>query len=166
MQRKIMNLSLGRAAAGLAAGLTIACMCPGAAQPSTADVPGGIPLLIPDESAGDWVVERFAGNSTAGYAFSQGPAAEAGGIGRPAIAIAPDGTAYLATGGMSWIKDMIVRVAPDGTLRLLAGGGSSLADGPASKARIAVDWRGGGLVPQRRQPLLRPSHGTGGATAL
>ena len=126
-----------------------------------------------DETAGDWVVDRFAGNSTAGYAFSQGPAHEAGGIGRPAVAVAPDGNVYLATGDMSWVKDTIVRVSPDGTLRLLAGGGSSLADGPAARAKIAVDWRGGGLAwsqagPEpvlRRIPWFRPCGGCTRRTA-
>jgi hypothetical protein len=37
-------------------------------------------------------------------------------------------------------------VSRDGALRLIAGGGSSLADGPAERARIAVDYRGCGLV--------------------
>jgi hypothetical protein len=113
-----------------------------AASAAKADVP----LTVVDPSAADWVVDRFAGNSTAGYALTQGPAHECGGIGRPAVAVAPNGTVYLATGGMKWCKDRIVRVAPDGALRLLAGGGSRLADGPAATARIAVDHRGGGLV--------------------
>jgi len=113
-----------------------------------------VPLIVVDETAGDWVVDRFAGNSTAGWAFTQGPAVECGGIGRPAVALAPDGTVYLATGGMSWCKDVIVRVSVDGTLRLLAGGGSSLADGPAAAARIAVEWRGGGLAWSRKDASL------------
>jgi hypothetical protein len=123
-------------------------------------VPGGIPLLVPDESAGDWVVDRFAGNSTAGYAFCQGPGPESSGMGRPAVAVAPDGNVYLATGGMSWVKDIIVRVSPDGTLRLLAGGGSSLEDGPAAKAKIAVDWRGGGLAWSQKDQSLYFAHAT------
>src|SRR5512139_1190658 len=134
----------------VAAGLLAGSAGGGQAKAEPAPAPGGIPLLVPDESAGNWAVDRFAGNSTAGYAFSQGPAFEAGGIGRPAVAVAPDGTVYLATGGLSWVKDLIVRVSPDGTLRLLAGGGSSLADGPAATAKIAVDWRGGGLAWSQR----------------
>ena len=123
-------------------------------KPNPGPVPGGVPLIVVDEAAGDWVVDRFAGNSTAGYAFSQGPAHEAGGIGRPAVAVAPDGNIYLATGSMSCVKEIIVRVSPDGTLRLLAGGGSSLANGPAAKAKIAVDWRGGGLAWSQKDKSL------------
>lgn len=125
-----------------------------------AEADSDVPPLVVDESAGDWVVDRFAGNSTAGYAFTQGPARECGGVGRPAVAVAPDGTVYLATGGMSWLKDTIVRVGPDSNLRLLAGGGSSLADGPAARARIAVDWRGGGLVWSNKDRSLYFVHPT------
>jgi hypothetical protein len=142
----------------LAAGRMVGPVRGGEGQPPV--VPGGIPLIVVDETAGDWVVDRFAGNSTAGYAFSQGPAHEAGGIGRPAVAVAPDGNVYLATGGLSWVKDLIVRVSPDGTLRLLAGGGSSLADGPAATAKIAVDWRGGGLAWSQRDKSLYFVHAT------
>ncbi len=153
-----MSNGLRAAAVLVAAGLIVSSAGGGQARPEPAPVPGGIPLLVPDDSAGDWAVDRFAGNSTAGYAFSQGPAFEAGGIGRPAVAIAPDGTVYLATGGMSWVKEIIVRVSPDGALRLLAGGGSSLADGPASRARIAVDWRGGGLAWSPKDASLYFAH--------
>ena len=162
-----MRTVLGMAVVSLAAGLAVGPASGGegkskpAAGPATAAapaVPGGIPLIVVDEAAGDWVVDRFAGNSTAGYAFSQGPASEAGGIGRPAVAVAPDGNVYLATGGMSWVKEMILRVSPDGTLRLLAGGGSSLADGPAARAKIAVDWRGGGLAWSKKDNSLYFAH--------
>jgi hypothetical protein len=160
MRETITRTTLGLAAVALAAGLMVRSAGGGEGKPEPAAVPGGIPLIVVDEAAGDWVADRFAGNSTAGYAFSQGPAHEAGGIGRPAVAVAPDGNVYLATGGMSWIKDVIVRVSPDGTLRLLAGGGSSLADGPAAKARIAVDWRGGGLAWSKKDDSLYFVHAT------
>jgi sugar lactone lactonase YvrE len=149
-----MKTVLIPAAILVAAGLAAVAAAGGEGQPKAAAVPGGIPPVVVEETAGDWVVDRFAGNSTAGYAFAQGPAVEAGGIGRPAVAVAPDGNVYLATGGMSWVKDIIMRVSPDGTLRFLAGGGSSLADGPAAKARIAVDWRGGGLAWSRKSNSL------------
>jgi hypothetical protein len=156
----MINIAPRLAAAGLAVGLAGASLAADDAKARTVDMPGGIPLVVPDDSAGDWVVDRFAGNSTAGYAFTQGPASEAGGIGRPAVAVAPDGMVHLATGGMSWVKDTIVRVTPDGTMRLMAGGGSSLADGPAAQAKIAVDWRGGGLGWSRQDHSLYFVHGT------
>jgi len=163
MTKAIVPRLIGMAFAGLAAWLIDEPAHGGEAdgRPAAAQaIPGGVPLIVVDETAGDWVVDRFAGNSTAGYAFLQGPAAEAGGIGRPAVAVAPDGNVYLATGGMSWVKEIIVRVSPDGTLRLLAGGGSSLADGPAAKARIAVDWRGGGLAWSSKDKSLYFVHPT------
>ena len=54
---------------GLLAACLLAGMSPGAmgAQPnSTAE---NIPLLVRDENAGDWVVDRFVGNNTAGSIF-------------------------------------------------------------------------------------------------
>lgn len=163
MTDTMVSVTLGVVAVSLAASLPAGPAGGGEGQPPPAaaqPVPGGIPLIVVDDAAGDWGVDRFAGNSTAGYAFSQGPAFEAGGIGRPAVAVAPDGTVYLATGGLSWVKDLIVRVAPDGTLRLLAGGGSRLADGPAATAKIAVDWRGGGLAWSPRDRSLYFVHAT------
>ena len=53
--------------------------------------------------------------------------------------VAPDGTVFMASGGMNWCKDTIVRIGTDGALRLIAGGGTSLADGPAART-----GRGGG----------------------
>jgi len=103
------------------------------------------PEMLLDETAPQWRVDRFAGNSTAGSMALQGPAREAGGITRCAVAPAPDGSVFLAT-GRKWAHDRIVRVAPDGRLRLIAGGGSSLADGPASRARILVATRGNSFV--------------------
>jgi len=103
------------------------------------------PEMIPDASAPRWRVDRFAGNSTAGPVLVQGPAREAGGMTRCAVAPAPDGSVFLATGG-KWAHDRIVRVAPDGQLRLVAGGGSSLADVPAPRAKILVATRGNSLV--------------------
>jgi sugar lactone lactonase YvrE len=160
MKETTIETTLRLAAVGFAAGLMVGSANGGEGKSEAAAVPGGVPLIVVDEAADDWIVDRFAGNSTAGYAFSQGPAHEAGGIGRPAVAVAPDGNIYLATGAMSWVKDIIVRVSPDGTLRLLAGGGSSLADGPAANARIAVDWRGGGLAWSQKDKSLYFVHAT------
>jgi len=89
----------------------------------------GIPAIVLDESAANWVVDRFAGNSTAGPQFFQGPARQAGGLGRcRSVVPMPDGRVYLA------VEDGIVEVAADGMLRLLVGGGGSLPEGPPHKA--------------------------------
>jgi len=103
------------------------------------------PETVLDESAPAWKVDRFAGNSTAGPVLLQGPARQVGGMTRCAVAPAPDGSVFLAT-GRKWAHNRIVRVTPDGQLRLIAGGGSSLSDGPANLARILVATRGNSLV--------------------
>jgi hypothetical protein len=119
-----------------------------------------VPRLVLDESASRWVIDRFAGNSTAGSQFIQGPAREAGGLGRPAVEPTPDGSVFLGVGMQKWKKDKIARVTPDGQLRLVAGGGSSLADGPAWRARIAVGHRGAGLVYNKADASLYFVHPT------
>jgi hypothetical protein len=83
-----------------------------------------VPLLIPDESAADWVVDRFAGNTTAGPILFQGPATEMGGAGRTtSFTIAPDGRAYFAVG------DGIVEVSTEGVARLVVSKQEWKADG-------------------------------------
>jgi len=72
-----------------------------------------MPRIIPDPSAGDWVVDRFAGNSTAGGTLLQGPAREAGGLGRCGACPLPDGTVYLVT------HDALAEVDREGMLRLV-----------------------------------------------
>jgi len=94
--------------------------------------PENLPARILDESAPRWVVDRFAGNSTAGPQFFQGPAREVGGLGRPNVAPAPDGTVYLGTDGK------ILEVSPEGVLRLLAGGGSNAGECAARDATVKV----------------------------
>jgi len=103
------------------------------------------PEIVLDETAPMWQVNRFAGNSTAGPVLLQGPAREVGGLTRCAVAPASDGSVFLGT-GRKWAHNRIVRVTPDGQLRLIAGGGSSLSDGPASRAKILVGTRGNSLV--------------------
>lgn len=66
-----------------------------------------------DGSAADWVVDRFAGNSTAGPQFLQGPAREAGGLGRCGACVLPDGTVYIP------FADGLAEVDTTGTLRLV-----------------------------------------------
>ena len=75
--------------------------------------PENMPTLIADESAADWLVDRFAGNSTAGPVFMQGPAREVGGLGRCGACVLPDGTVYVPfSGGLA-------EVDTGGTLRLV-----------------------------------------------
>ncbi|MFO7900082.1 MAG: hypothetical protein R6V58_13615 [Planctomycetota bacterium] len=89
-----------------------------------------IPILVLDASADDWVVDRFAGNSTAGPVFFQGPAREVGGLGRPdAVAPLPDGTVYFSS------KGRVLEVTPDGTLRLVIGGGGNKIEGPPDQVQ-------------------------------
>lgn len=77
------------------------------------DAQEDMPQIIPDESASDWVVDRFAGNSAAGPMFFQGPAREAGGLGRCGACPLPDGRVLVP------FPDGLAEVDADGTLRLL-----------------------------------------------
>ncbi|MBW1677031.1 MAG: hypothetical protein JRJ79_10595 [Deltaproteobacteria bacterium] len=79
-----------------------------------------LPLVIFDDSIGDWVVDRFAGNSTAGSRFYQGPALEVGGLQRPGGCVeAGDGTIYMTVGLSGAEVKKLVKVTPDGMLRLV-----------------------------------------------
>lgn len=110
-------LSIRRAALLSAAVMAGApALCPPPAGAAEAPEPQEMPAIIPDESAGDWVVDRFAGNSTAGPAFLQGPAREAGGLGRPGACPLPDGRVLVP------FRDGIAEVGRDGTLRLVYEG--------------------------------------------
>ncbi len=110
--------------------------CSGIADVSWAESaePNDVPMVVVDESAADWVVDRFAGNSTAGPRFFQGPAREAAVPNKLRIAPAGDGdVVFIGTG------DSISRVGPDGMLRLVAGGGVKLGDGAAREAKIRLE---------------------------
>jgi len=134
--------------------LFFSVLIPAGVLPTSAQENGNAPAeKMLDETAPRWHVDRFAGNSTAGPVLLQGPVREVGGITRCAVAPAPDGSVFLAT-GRKWAHDRIVRVTPDGQLRLIAGGGSSLADGPACRAKILVDTRGNSLVYSRSDKSL------------
>jgi len=76
--------------------------------------PQDMPAIIPDESAGDWIVDRFAGNSTAGPTFFQGPAREVAGLGRCGACPLPDGRVLVP------FPDGWAEVDAGGTLRLVA----------------------------------------------
>lgn len=87
-----------------------------------------VPMLVVETGADDWVVDRFAGNTTSGPKLIQGPAREAGGLGRPGgVACAPDGYVYFAFEGG------VAEVSPDGVLRLVVGGGGSEFEGTPDK---------------------------------
>lgn len=85
-----------------------------------------VPMMVREDSAGDWVVDRFVGNSTSGSIFFQGPARQAGGVGRStSLAVAPDGRVFMPVplgGG-------IAEVSADGMLRLVVSGLEWRADG-------------------------------------
>ncbi len=89
--------------------------------------------MVVEESAGGWVVERFAGNSTAGPEFFQGPAREVGGLGRCRAVPTPDGTVYVA------FSQGIAEVSPDGMLRLVLGQGGQM------KGSWDIGWLSGQL---------------------
>ncbi|MCG3178400.1 MAG: hypothetical protein BIFFINMI_00727 [Phycisphaerae bacterium] len=83
-----------------------------------------VPLLVREPSAGDWVVDRYAGNTTAGTIFFQGPAVQAGGVGRStSLAVAPDGRTFFP------VSEGIAEVSADGTLRLVVSKQEWKADG-------------------------------------
>jgi len=83
-----------------------------------------LPLLVRDESSGDWVVDRFVGNTTAGPVLFQGPATEMGGAGRTtSFTVAPDGRAYFTVG------EGVVEVSAKGVARLAVSKQEWRADG-------------------------------------
>ena len=77
------------------------------------------------------VVSTWAGTGLAGYQDGRGPAAQFNGpLG---VAVAPDGTIYVADS----YNDRIRRIAPDGEVSTIAGGGQAgKTDGPAAQARF------------------------------
>jgi len=103
-----------------------------AAEPAPGEDLDKLPLIVPDESAKDWVVDRFAGNSTAGQKFYQGPAREVGGLGRCRTACGlPDGTVYLGTAAG------LAEISPDGFLRLFMGN-DGFIEGPLEQVRAGA----------------------------
>lgn len=100
--------------------MAVALLPLGWGRHSAGDEPGQAPQELPeviaDPSSGDWLVDRFAGNSTAGPVFFQGPAREVGGLGRCGACPLPDGRVLVPFAGG------IAEVDTGGTLRLVAQG--------------------------------------------
>ena len=133
---------VGALAIVFAAGVSVNAMAAGEKtgkppKPDAADL-DNLPTTILDDSVGDWVVDRFAGNTMTGSWFYQGPAREVGGL-RPRKApgecvATPDGTVYIMCsldgGGLA----KLVEVAPDGMVRLLMGN-KGLIEGPMGQCR-------------------------------
>jgi hypothetical protein len=144
MARRLVKVSgVLLAAAATACGWAAEGNQPGPRQaaaigwPSSADL-ANLPEVIFDESVGDWVVDRFAGNTMAGSWFYQGPAREVGGL-RPRkcpgeCVATPDGTVYVMCGLDGGSFAQLVEVDPDGTLHLLMGN-KGLIEGPMELCR-------------------------------
>ncbi len=97
-----------------------------------------LPLTIFDDSIGDWVVDRFAGNTMAGSWFYQGPAREVGGLQRPGGCVeAGDGSVYFSCGLDCADARKLVKVTPDGVLRLVMET-KGLLEGPMEQCRAGV----------------------------
>jgi hypothetical protein len=84
-----------------------------------------LPLIIPDESSKDWVVDRCVGNNSAGPVFFQGQALEAGVpiTGIPSLAVAPDGRLFFI------VSEGIAEVYAEGMMRLVVSRQEWRADG-------------------------------------
>ena len=86
-----------------------------------------LPGTIPDPTAQDWFVDRFAGNSTAGPEFFQGPAREVGGLGRCGACPLPDGRVLVP------FRGGVAEIGTDGILRLLTGGSGGFVAGTTAQ---------------------------------
>ncbi len=138
-----MKVGLGIAAAALAAGVAFwpagygeAGDKPAAPAPGAPDM-DNLPGIVFDDSIGDWVVDRFAGNDKAGPLLYQGPAREIGGLATPKEVLAtPDGTVYIVCGGtglgVAWAE--LMKVAPDGMARLMMAA-DGLIEGPLEECQ-------------------------------
>ena len=95
-----------------------------------------VPEVVLDESSADWVVEPFAGNASAGQqTFFDGPALQAGGIGKPLRAVeAPDGTVYLRT------RSGIVKITPEGIARLVLRNAGAVEGSAEAAAAGEFAW--------------------------
>lgn len=94
----------------------------------------------------DGIIDTIAGNGSAGYAGDGGSAREASLDGARGVAVAEDGSLYIADTG----NNVVRRVGADGVITTVAGGGTVVADvGPATSLRLnfphslAIDRDGG-----------------------
>jgi hypothetical protein len=123
-----MKVTQRRLAAVGWAGLVLCATLCQAAEPGAAPNEN-LPEIIPDDSAGDWVVDRFAGNSTAGPEFFPGPAREVGGLGRCGACPLPDGRVLIPFGGG------LAEVGTNGVLQLL---GAASVSGTTAQVTAGV----------------------------
>jgi hypothetical protein len=94
-----------------------------------------LPGVILDESVGDWVVDRFAGNSTAGNRFYQGPALEVGGLQRAGgVVEGGDGTIYLTSAISGARVPRLMQITSDGVLRVVMEK-RGIIEGPMGECR-------------------------------
>jgi hypothetical protein len=132
-------LSIGMFVNGIAADKKSGNSGKAAPAKDTSDL-DNLPLVIMDKSAGDWVVDRVAGNSMTGSVFYQGPAFEAGGIrprkGPGECVPTPDGTVYIMCNvdGNGYTK--LIEVTPDGMVNLFMGN-KGLIEGPLGQCRAS-----------------------------
>lgn len=78
-----------------------------------------LPKTILEDGIENWVVDRFAGNNTAGPIFYQGPAREVGSLQNPFWSLeGADGTIYLVIVLQGAVVPKIMKVDTEGTLRL------------------------------------------------
>jgi hypothetical protein len=134
------------------AALLCASLAQGAAtnEPAAGASPENIPMLVRDESAPDWVVDRFAGNSTAGDEFYQGPARQVGGLNRPGASVQPDGSVALfmgksvcvvATNGIIELVRQDGYFSPiEGQMEAKQGGNTAVLEGKITKYDCVGDF--------------------------
>ncbi len=118
---------------GLAAEAEPAALAKAESPPDGPVAVENMPEIIPDNSASDWVVDRFAGNSTAGPEFFPGPAREVGGLGRCGACPLPDGRVLIPFAGG------LAEVGTDGVSQLLDGSGVSGTTGQVTAAVVAYN---------------------------
>ncbi len=70
-------------------------------------------------STGNWIVDRFAGNTKAGPVFYQGAAREVGGMASPRKAVETPEGVYVVAGTMYSVENVPLYLVQDGNLRLL-----------------------------------------------
>jgi len=83
------------------------------------------------------VITTVAGSAKSGFSGDPGPATSAALTAPESLAVAPDGTLYIADSDNFLIR----AVNPaSGVIRTVAGGGTSFLDGPALQASLELPW--------------------------